>query len=111
MEGVEKKPIEPGMAVRTSAAATANPASEPPMMVKPPCLRVMRGLCCCASCSSIEPEILQALVQLPQSLGVVGDRLTGIGQRAFPLVAIAHPHIGTHQPQPSLDVVAVLLQS
>ena len=64
-----------------------------------------------ASCSSIEPEIFQALVQLPQPLGVVGDGLTGVGQRALRLVAIAHHHIGPHQPQPSLDVVTVLLQS
>src|SRR5260370_1098456 len=68
------------MAFSTSAAATANTASEPPMIVKRRCLRVMRGLCCCASCSSIEPEILQALVQLPQSLGVVAVLLQSAGE-------------------------------
>ena len=63
-----------------------------------------------ASCLSIEPEDLQAFVQLPQPLGI-GPQPGGRPQRAFRLVAIAQHHIGPHQPQPSLDVVAVLLQS
>src|ERR1700682_2946600 len=63
-----------------------------------------------ASCLSIEPEILQAFIQLSQPPGVVGDGLTGFGERALCLVAVPHDHIGADQPQPSLDVVAVLLQ-
>ena len=53
----------------------------------------------------------QALIQLSQPLRVVGDSLTGVPQRALRLVAVAHYHIGPHQPQPSLDIVTVLLQS
>ena len=58
----------------------------------------------------IQPEILEAFVQLLQPLGVVGECLTGIGERAHRLVALAHHHIGANQPEPSFDVVAVLLQ-
>src|SRR5882724_2498281 len=62
------------------------------------------------SCSSIEPEILEALVQLPKPLRVVCNGLTGVRQRAFRLVGVAQDHIGPYQPQPSLHVIAVLLQ-
>ena len=61
-------------------------------------------------CSSIEPEILQTLVQLPQPLWVVCNGLTGVCDGAFRLVGVAQDHIGPYQPQPSLDVIAVLLQ-
>ena len=42
--GVEKNTIESRIAFSTSAAATASTASEPPIIVKRRCLRVMRGL-------------------------------------------------------------------
>src|SRR4030081_3262027 len=120
--GVEKNTIESRIAFSTSAAATASTASEPPIIVKRRCLRVMPDLRSCAwcypktasycsACLSIEPEILEALVQLSQPLGIVGDGLLGVRQRALRLVAVADYHIGTYQPQPSLDVVAILLQS
>jgi hypothetical protein len=41
MEGVEKNTIESRIALSTSAAATASTASEPPIIVKRRCLRVM----------------------------------------------------------------------
>src|SRR3981189_1300352 len=109
--GVEKNTIESPIAFSTRAAATARTTSEPPIIVKPRCLRVMRGLQFCASpCSSIEPEILQTIIQSPQPLCVVGDGLAGVDQRAPGLIAIAHDQISPHQPQPSFNVVAVLLQ-
>src|SRR5260221_9956870 len=63
-----------------------------------------------ASCSSIEPKIFQALVQLLEPLDVIGNGLAGVGERAPRLVAITHYHIGPYQPQPSLDVVTLLFQ-
>ena len=45
IEGVEKNTMESRMAFSTSAAATASTASEPPIMVKRRCLRVMIILC------------------------------------------------------------------
>jgi hypothetical protein len=45
------------------------------MMVNRRCLRVMWGP---YSCSSVEPEILQAFIELPQAFGVVGDGLPGV---------------------------------
>jgi hypothetical protein len=42
--GVEKNTIESRIAFSTRAAATARTASEPPIIVKRRCLRVMRGL-------------------------------------------------------------------
>src|SRR6266481_3697632 len=111
--GVEKNTIESRIAFSTSAAATVSTASEPPIMVKRRCLRVMPGLAphSPASCSSVEPEIFQALIELPQPLRVIGDGLASVGERAPCLVLIAHHHIGAHQPQPSLDVIAVLFQT
>ena len=41
--GVEKNTIESRIAFSTSAAATASTASEPPIMVKRRCLRVMHA--------------------------------------------------------------------
>src|SRR5258707_14471796 len=64
-----------------------------------------------ASCSSIEPEIFQAFIELSQPLRVIGDGLAGVGECALRLVAIAHHHIGAHQPQPSLYIISVLLQT
>src|SRR5260370_18293366 len=61
--------------------------------------------------SSVEPEIFQAIVQLAQPLGVIGDGLTGLDERASCLVAIAQDHVGPDQPQPSLYIVAILFQS
>jgi hypothetical protein len=93
MDGVEKKTMESRSAFNTSPAASASTPSEHPMMVNRRSLRVMWGL---YSCSSIEPEILQAFIELPQAFGVVGDGPPGVGERIFRLVAIAHHHIGTH---------------
>ena len=45
IDGVEKNTMESRMAFSTSAAATASTASEPPIMVKRRCLRVMNILC------------------------------------------------------------------
>src|ERR1700722_11821312 len=64
-----------------------------------------------ASCLSIKPEIFQALIQLSQPFWIVGNGLTGLRQRSLRLIPVTHHHIGPHQPQPSLDVVTVLLQS
>ncbi len=59
---------------------------------------------------SIQPEILQPLIELTQPVRIVGDSLTGIRERAHCLVALAHHEIGADQPQPALDVVAIGLQ-
>src|ERR1700740_3754904 len=64
-----------------------------------------------ASCLSIEPEFFQALIQWSQPFRIVGHGLTGLRQRALRLILVAQYPIGPHQPQPSLDVVSVLLQS
>src|ERR1700676_2887380 len=109
IEGVEKNTMESRMAFSTSAAATASTASEPPIIVNRRCLRVMVFLCASAT-SPIKPEIFQALIELAQALRIPRDGLTGIGDGARRLVAVAHHHIGPHQPQPSLDIVAILLQ-
>ena len=45
IDGVEKNTIESRIALSTSAAATASTASEPPIIVKRRCLRVMPGPC------------------------------------------------------------------
>src|SRR5438270_3448666 len=113
MLGVEKNTMESRRALSTSAAASASTASEPPMMVIRRCLRVMAypfSAPLVAKSSSVEPQSLEALVELAQPFGVVGDRLTGIGRRTHRLVAVAHHEIGAHQTQPAVDIVAVLLQ-
>ena len=51
-----------------------------------------------ASRLPIEAEILQALVQLPQPFGVIGNGLTSVGQRTLGLVAVAQHDIGPDQP-------------
>ena len=45
IDGVEKNTMESRIAFSTSAAATASTASEPPIIVKRRCLRVIRFLC------------------------------------------------------------------
>src|SRR5437899_6670845 len=100
MVGVEKNTMESRSAFSTSAAASASTASEPPMMVIRRCLRVMAypfSARLVPKSSSVEPESLEALVELTQPLGVVGDRLSGVGRDAHRLVTIAHHEIGAHQ--------------
>src|SRR6516225_4726236 len=98
MLGVEKNTMESRSAFSTSAAASASTASEPPMIVIRRCLRV---ICRLFPQSSIEPEILQALIELAQPFGVVGNGPAGLAKRADRLVALAHDEIGTHQAQPA----------
>ena len=68
MVGVEKNTIESRIAFGARAAATASTASEPPIIVKRRCLRVMPGLWSSHPLRigimlSVEPEILQTLIQ------------------------------------------------
>src|SRR6478609_5793091 len=111
MVGVEKNTMESRNALSTSAAARASTASEPPMMVIRRCLRVMAypfPARLVLTSSSVEPERLEAFIELAQPRCIVGDRLAGIGRRPHSLVAITHHEIGAHQAQPTLDVIAVL---
>src|SRR5260221_10863241 len=108
MEGAKKKPRNAGIGSSTGRARSATTQGKHLMIVNRRCLRVMWGPC---PCSSIKPEIFQAFIELPQALGIIGDGLPSIGERALRLVAITHHHIRTHQPQPPLDIVAILLQS
>src|SRR4051812_28879724 len=59
----------------------------------------------------IHSKTFKSVVQRPQPLRVTGYRLARIGAGRPGLVAVTHHHIGTHQPEPSLDIVAVLLQA
>src|ERR1700754_4299063 len=114
MVGVEKNTREPRSALSTSAAASASTASEPPMMVIRRCLRVMAypfPARLALKPSSVEPERLEAIIELLQPCGVVGHRLARIAGGADCLVAIAQHEISAHEAQPTLDVIAVLLEA
>src|SRR5262245_20444404 len=104
MVGVEKNTMESRKALSTSAAARGRTASEPPMMVRRRALRVMAypfAARLVLRLSSVEPESLEAFVELAQPLGIPGHGLTGVGRGAHRLVTIAHHQIGAHQAQPT----------
>src|SRR6516225_6477467 len=111
IDGVEKNTIELRKPYSTSPAAKASTASAHPIMVKRRCLRVMLVSAVGASArSSVKPHALEAFIELPQPLGTVGDGSPRTGDGGLCLVVIAQHRIGPHQLQPSLDVVAILLQ-
>ena len=71
----------------------------------------LRSLAFGASCLSIEPEILcRPSLSWRKRSASLATAWRASTERARRLVALAHHHIGPHQPQPSLDIVAVLLQ-
>src|SRR3972149_4908749 len=105
--GELKNTIESLIALSTSTAAIANTPRLEPIRIRRRCLRVITY----RSCSPFEPQAFDHVVDLAKLVGIAGQRPLGIGGGGLRLVALAQHPIGAQQAVPSLDVVAVLLET
>src|SRR6185437_15734670 len=104
--GELKNTIEPLSALSTRPTATARTPTLPPIKTSRRCLRVIAM----RACSTLKPQALDRIVDLPKLVRLAGQRPLGVGSGGHRLVAVAQHDISAQQPLPTFDVVAVLLQ-
>src|SRR5262249_37044039 len=105
--GELKNTMESLSAPSTRATASASTPSAVPMRESRRCLRVITPPVASTFQAQASDEVVEAL----ELGGIVGERTPGFAGRGPRLVGLAEDHIGAHQPEPSLDVGAVVMES
>src|SRR5580700_7622335 len=110
--GELKNTIESRNALSISATATASTPSPAPIRTRRRCLRVIYiRLRCIMLPSAFQPETFDELIDAPDLVRMIHQRVPRLGGGILGLVAVAEYRIGAHQAQPAFDVAALGVQT
>src|SRR6266480_4074284 len=109
--GELKNTMESLSAESTRRAATPRTLRAEPIRMRRRCLRVMPTILRAPGASAFESKAFNERVEALNLYRVARQRTAGVGSGGEGLFALAEDRISTHQPQPSVEIGAVAIET